>query len=108
VAEITLRRVLNTYEDDISAYSYEYKDERQQFYFYAQFTNETPPVVENGVRLKPPTYDVLISLLGKRQIGGTVVGPVADMEVVKNNIVEYFKSHMLQVAEQPPERVIFE
>jgi hypothetical protein len=108
VTEITLRRSLNTYENDISAYSYEYKDERQKFYFYAQFTNETPPVVENGVRLKPPTYDVLISLLGKRQIGGTVVGPVADIEAVKKDIVEYFKSHKLQVADQPPGRVIFE
>jgi hypothetical protein len=66
VAEIGLVRVLSTYEDDINAFSYEYKDDRQKFYFFAQFANGKPAVVENGMRLKPPTYDVLISRIGKR------------------------------------------
>jgi hypothetical protein len=108
VAEITLRRSLNTYENDINAYAYEYKDERQKFHFFAQFTNETPPVVENGVRLKPPTYDVLISRIGLTHPGLSQIRPMDDIETVKNNIVEYFKSHKLQVADQPPGRVIFE
>jgi hypothetical protein len=46
VAEIRPRMALSRYEHDIDAFSYEYKDERQKFYFFAQFANETSPVVK--------------------------------------------------------------
>jgi hypothetical protein len=108
MAEITPRRSLNTYEDDINAFSYEYRDESQKFYFFIQYANGKPAVVENCVRLRPPTYDVLISRIGQAHPETSQIGPVADIQEVKNNIVEYFKSHSLGVADNPPDRVVFE
>jgi hypothetical protein len=108
VAEINPMRALNRYDDGIDAFSFEYKDERQRFHFLAQFVYSTPAVVEDGGQ-KRLAYDVLISRIGKTDCGsGTAMRPVADVEAVKNNIAEYFKSHGLDTAKTPPARTIFE
>ena len=86
--------------------SFSYKDERQNFFFFADFANVVPGEVRDGVH-RLPTYDVLVTHVGKTDTGGTVTRAVADIDLVKKNIAEYFKTHPLGVADQPPVHVIF-
>lgn len=108
MAQIRLFRILDSYDDYANASIYRYDDDMEEyFYFDATFGNEERGKIESGKFIEQPKYDVLISNLGKRKPGLRKPDYVHNIDVVKSNIRDFFRTNSLSVAKIPPRSVVF-
>jgi hypothetical protein len=105
--EIFPVRDLNRHDNYADVDVYQYKDSSQSFYFDCQIKDEDAAVVKDGTVVKPATYSVLISNLGKVNWGSTATKPIQQPERCKAEIQKYFHSHPAGIAKLPPIKVLF-
>jgi len=108
MVKIDFLRTLSHYEDYADVEVYQYDDGSQKFFFDVDFINEKRGVLENGNLVSPPTYDVIVSLIGKTHLSSLTLKPVEGLDEIKRNIREFFLSNNVGRAKTPPGDVFFE
>ncbi len=108
MVKIGFVRTLSHYENYADVEVYDYNDGSQKFFFDENFINEKRGVLENGNLVSPPTYDAIVSLIGKTYFSSLTLKPVERLDEVKRNIREFFLSHNVGRAKTPPGDVFFE
>ena len=108
MVKIDFLRTLSHYENYADVAVYQYDDGSQKFFFDVNFINEKRGVLENGNLVSPPTYDAIVSLIGKTHLKSRLIEPVKGIDEIKRNIREFFLSHNVGRAKTPPGDVFFE
>ena len=108
MVKIGFMRTLSHYENYADVEVYHYNDGSQKFFFDVNFINEKRGVLENGNLVSPPTYDAIVSLIGKTYLSSRLTEPVEGLDEIKRNIRDFFLSHNVVGAETPPGDVFFE
>ena len=90
MVKIDFLRTLSHYENYADVVVYQYDDGSQKFFFDVNFINEKRGVLENGNLVSPPTYDAIVSLIGKMGWGDSVTEPVEALDEIKRNIRDQY------------------